>query len=333
MSRDNIINTFLNQHLGDGIVRQPLAGDASFRRYERVHCKQGKCYVLMDAPPEKEDVRPFIAIGSYLGHCGYSAPEILAEEPEDGLLLLEDLGDNLYSRHLHQAPQDELLLYEAAVDVLADLAERTLPAKLKAYDRSEYLRETSIFSEWFLPLAGIDSNDARATFDALCDEIFSQSHPVPSALVLRDYHADNLLWLPERARLGRVGLLDFQDALHGPVTYDLVSLLEDARRDVSLTIQEAMKSRFAKALALDDDAFQLSYALLGAQRNLKIIGIFSRLTVRDGKQQYLDYLPRVWRYLEQDMAHPLLVPLKRWLDTHVPQPIRQKIANNRQRGA
>jgi aminoglycoside/choline kinase family phosphotransferase/GTP:adenosylcobinamide-phosphate guanylyltransferase len=331
------IDDFLSRAGWAAADRENLAGDASFRRYERV-CLEDAQAVLMDAPPPQEDVRPFMAVTRYLEEQGFSAPHILNADTHAGFLLLEDLGDDRYGRLIARAPDLERQLYEAAVDLLVSLHSAPVAAKLPygtgdhplpLYDEALLLREAGLFTDWYLPalfnapVAVAEKNRFNELWRAAFKNLDNQ-HPV---LVLRDYHADNLMWLPERAGLARVGLLDYQDAVIGHAAYDLVSLLQDARRDVSPALEEAMIGRYlqgaAKAgQALDGTAFRTAYAILGAQRNTKIIGIFMRLCLRDGKDTYLSLIPRVWALLERDLAHPALAGLAAWFDEFISPDLR-----------
>jgi aminoglycoside/choline kinase family phosphotransferase len=310
-----------------GVARRPLAGDASFRRYERLD-EAGRRAVLMDAPPPKEDVRPFIAVARVLRGLGLSAPKILAEDIAAGLLLLEDFGDSTYTRLLAAGAAEEPL-YALAVDLLIALHRSFAPASaslLPSYDDQRLLTEASLLVDWYLPAITGCATDAglRDEYLALWRALLPVARGVPDSLVLRDYHIDNLMLLGGRAGIAACGLLDFQDAVIGPRSYDLVSLLEDARRDVPADLTRAMLRRYVDAFPeLDRAAFGASYAVLGAQRNCKIVGIFTRLCVRDGKPIYLAHIPRVWRLIEQDLRHPALAPVARWLDRHIPPPQRR----------
>jgi len=330
MTHTQQIEIFLTHHGFGAAKLYPLAGDASFRRYIRVQ-HAGKSYMLMDAPADKEDVRPFVAIAQYLTHAGYSAPAILAQDVVQGFLLLEDLGDDTFTRILKRSEgvekeRLERQFYEGAIDLLAawhhaqtHLADpERLPLPL--YDEALLMREVALFSDWFLPQClGLEKAKAlRADYLALWQDIIRQTQLATNQLVHRDYHADNLMWLPERSAHARVGLLDFQDAVYGDGAYDMVSLLEDARRDVPAALVQEMKERYVKASCCDGAQFALAYAVLGAQRNSKIVGIFARLAARDGKHHYLDYLPRVWGHLQHDLQHPALAKLRAWIDHHVP---------------
>jgi len=299
----------------DGVAA-PLAGDASFRSYQRLR-RAGETAVLMDAPPPQEDVRPFVTMGRWLKDQGFSAPEILAVDADAGFLLLEDLGDGLFTDEI-PARADEAALYAAAVDVLAEVQGRTPPPGLKPYSPDVLLAEANYLTEWYAPFAteAALSADRVAEYDALWRAALAPAVAVgPPVAVLRDYHAENLIWLPQRRGLDRVGLLDFQDALVGSVAYDLFSLLSDIRREVPQELAEQMIQRYLAhpvAAGLDQQEFRMAYAVIGAQRNTKIIGIFTRLCVRDGKRAYLKFLPRLWRLLDADLAHPALADLRRW---------------------
>ncbi|RMF10539.1 MAG: hypothetical protein D6763_05405 [Alphaproteobacteria bacterium] len=328
--REQRVRRFLDRHGWGDAVRACLAGDASFRRYERLS-RDGRCVVFMDAPPPREDVRPFLAITRILRDAGLSAPDVFAEDPGAGFLLLEDLGDDLFSRVLARDPSRERALYEAAVDCLLALHGANTPTEITLdhgtyrvppYDLARYLDEVALFVDWHVPALRGDPLTARERdhFLDLWRAALAPVRDVRDVLVLRDYHADNLVWLPERDGPGRVGLLDYQDAVLGHPAYDLVSLLEDARRDVPPALAEAMVARYLGARPeLDADTFRAAYALLGAQRNTKIIGIFTRLFARDGKPSYLDLIPRVWGLLERDLEHPALAALKDWFDDAVPE--------------
>lgn len=324
--RARLIERFLERAGWAEARRAPLAGDASFRRYARLEGAKGRA-VLMDAPPPEEDVRPFLAIARHLVSLGYSAPRILAADEAAGLLLLEDLGDALYTRLLAKGAADEERLYAAAVDLLADLHRHPAPPGLRPYDAALLQQEADLLVDWYLPQKrGRPSADPlRREYRALWRSLYPLAAEATPVLVLRDYHADNLIWLPARAGLARVGLLDFQDAVAGARAYDLVSLLEDVRRDVPPALAERAIARYLSAFPeLDEPSFRTAYAVLGAQRNCKILGIFARLCVRDRKPQYLDYLPRVWRLLEHALGHPALKALKDWLEREIPERTRER---------
>lgn len=326
-NRRSDMQAFVEQTGWYGAELKPLAGDASFRRYERVFW-QGKQAVLMDAPPEKENIAPFVLVDHYLEKLGFSAPHIMAEDRENGFLLLEDLGDNSYTRllaHAENVPQLEAELYKSAVAVLAKLhlhnQKNGVDIDIPEYGFAALMREIELFADWYLPAVmgkGADAMQRGAEFKALWADLL-QRHPLQNnVVVLRDYHADNLLWLPERSDVQRVGLLDFQDALLGHVAYDLVSLLEDARRDVLPQTVDAALAHYCDLTGANHEELISDYALLGAQRQAKIIGIFVRLGVRDGKTHYTRYLPRVWGHFMHDLQHPLLKDIYDWITAHIP---------------
>lgn len=302
--------------------RAPLAGDASNRRYDRLTGGPGGAgAVLMDAPPTLgEDVRPFTSIARHLAGLGLSAPAILAEDADHGFLLLEDLGDDLFARICRQQPTAEPALYAAAVDLLAALHRAAPPKGLPAYDAPLMADLACLPFQWYLPALGRPAPEAAKGAVRAEIETLLARHAPPSVLILRDYHAENLIWLPARSGVARVGLLDFQDAMVGHPAYDLVSLLQDARRDVSPRLQARMAQRYIAATGTNPDAFSLAYALLGAQRNLRILGVFARLCLRDGKPGYLPLMPRVWGHLMRDLAHPALANLRAVVLRVLPEP-------------
>ncbi|WP_184005479.1 aminoglycoside phosphotransferase family protein [Stakelama sediminis] len=289
----------------------PLAGDASFRRYFRA-VAPGRSAILMDAPPPQEDPRPFIAIARWLTERGFAAPEILADDLGEGLVLLQDFGDARMRETVDAARESELRLYAAAVDLLVRLHDYPA-APVRPYNDAEYQREAGLFPEWYCPAVGIevDGDGYRAAWDAVLKQV-DRDDPVT---VLRDYHAENIMLIGDSAET--LGLLDFQDALAGHRSYDLVSLLQDARRDVPAELEAAMLDRYCRTTGAGE-AFRTAYHVLGAQRNAKIIGIFARLWKRDGKRRYPALCPRVWTYLERDLAHPALAPVAAWFAANVP---------------
>jgi N-acetylmuramate 1-kinase len=310
-----------------GVAPLPLAGDASFRRYYRLDDGVRRI-VLMDAPPPMEDVRPYVAVSAMLRGLGLSAPEIHAEDGARGFLLIEDFGDGVYTRLLNGGA-DETTLYALAIDTLIALhravAANGLPA-LPPYDEARLLAEAALLVDWYAPsvLGAPLAAAARDDYLARWRKVLPWAALPAATLVLRDYHIDNLMLLPGRPDVRSCGLLDFQDAVLGPASYDLVSLLEDARRNVAPALRAAMTERYLAAFpGLDRAEFMRSGAVLAAQRNSKIIGIFARLWRRDGKPAYLPHIGRVWRLLEADLARePALAPIADWLDRHLPPALR-----------
>ncbi|HSI42646.1 MAG TPA: tRNA (adenosine(37)-N6)-threonylcarbamoyltransferase complex ATPase subunit type 1 TsaE [Xanthobacteraceae bacterium] len=334
--------------------RQHVQGDASSRAYERLHGTR-RTAILMDSPRRPdgppvhegrpysaiahlaEDVKPFVALARGLRARGFSAPAIYAADLDAGLLVLEDFGHE--GVVAGEPPGPDAARYEAAVDVLAALHGMELPAVLPVgsgidyalppYDLDAFLIEVELLLDWYLPHQGAPPvvPEERARFRALWAQALAAPMALPPSWVLRDYHSPNLMWLPEREGLARIGLLDFQDALMGPPAYDLVSLTQDARIDVPEALELALLGRYAKARRAADPAFDVrgfatSYAVLGAQRATKILGIFARLNRRDGKPAYLRHLPRIWTYLERCLAFPDLAGLRAWYQDRVPPPNR-----------
>jgi aminoglycoside/choline kinase family phosphotransferase len=322
------IRAFLDAAGWGTAQRAPLAGDASFRHYERLRGGPRPA-VLMDAPPPKEDVRPFLAIARRLKALGFSAPAIYAEDAAAGLLLLEDLGDNTFTRVLAADPKQETALYTLATDALIALhrAFKPAPGDPPPFDDARAVAEAERVLDWTWPATygGEAPARVRAAFRDAWRQVLPAWRGVPDSLILYDFHVDNLMWLTERTGPAACGLLDFQDALIGPCGFDLMSLLQDVRRHVPDALAEAMIARYLAALPeLDRAAFRASYAVGGAQRNIRILGTFVRLWQRDGKPGYLRWLPRTWAVVEADLAHPALGPLKAWFDAHFP-PARRRL--------
>ena len=324
--RLDLAKAFLNRTDWASAHSSLLAGDASNRKYFRLTLPTQETAVLMDAPPDKgEDTRPFVAIAEYLGGLGLSAPRILAADDEAGFLLLEDLGDALFARVMIQDPALEQNLYEVATDVLVELHGHAPPAGLATYDPDIMADMAALAFDWYATGADAPAQAARDQAHRMLREILTMVAPDAPVLIQRDYHAENLLWLPEREGIARVGLLDFQDAMRGHKAYDLVSLLQDARRDVPPAIETEIIDRYLAATGMNPEDFRTAYFVLGAQRNLRILGVFARLCLRDGKQGYIDLIPRVWSYLERDLAHPALAGLNTLIKHALPAPDPDKL--------
>jgi aminoglycoside/choline kinase family phosphotransferase len=336
--------------------REILSGDASTRRYERLHPARGPSLIFMDQPPAVESVicppgasdaermslgynaanrlaagsvAAFVGVAAYLRGRGLSAPAVLAYDLDAGLAVLEDLGDSLYAR-LIAAGEPEAPLYEAAVDVQVALQAEAPPAVLQVdgagwplltYDTLALKVGTDTFLEFWPQFAGLPAfgDAATAEWDALWAPVWVRGEAGASVFAHRDYHAQNLLWLPGRQGVARVGLLDFQDALRAHPAWDLLHLLQDARRDVTPELESAMIERFLRARPeLDRDRFLADYRALAASNAARILGrVFARQAIL-GRPQYRDFMPRTWRYLERDLEEPALAGLKRWFDRHVP---------------
>ena len=330
----------------------PLAGDASTRSYKRLNLN-GQPAVLMIAPPGAEaaacppdadetarrglgynamarlagpNLHAFTSLSGALREAGLSAPEVYAADAGRGFALLEDLGDDLFARVVGKV--EEETLYRAAIDALVRLHESGAePPRGGAYAMLDYdglalEAEAALLMEWYWPLKKGEaaSDDLIAEYLSLWRDLFKDLSP-PHVFVLRDYHAENLLWLPQREDVARVGVIDFQDALFGHAAYDLVSLLEDARRDVDPALAEKMISYYVSLGGPQFDAagFRRDYAILAAQRNAKILGIFARLAKRDNKPRYLDLLPRVEAHFRRDLARPEVAQLRAFFTKHMPE--------------
>jgi hypothetical protein len=297
----------------------PLPGDASFRRYFRLE-RGDEAAMLMHAPPPHEDPAPFLQVARWLSEHGMRAPAILAEDAGAGWVLTEDFGNDRMRDWLDDHPNGEHAAYAAAVEALA-LLHRLPPGPFAPYDMAVYQREAALLTDWFCPAQGlsVDADGYAAAWDEVLTPMLARQQP--GVTVLRDYHAENIMLLGGQPGAPQ-GLIDFQDALVGHPAYDLVSLLQDARRDVSEALEAAMLAHYAAATGGMGADFLADYARLGAQRNAKIVGIFTRLNVRDGKPRYLAMIPRVWAALERDLKHPALAPVAAWFDAQIPADLR-----------
>jgi hypothetical protein len=331
--------------------RQRMTGDASTRSYARLLRDDG-AVILMNSPRRPdgpaiydgksysaavhlaEDVKPFVAIAAGLRERGFSAPAIYAADLDAGFLITEDFGSAGFIEGDPPRPIAER--YEAATDALAALHRQTLPEILPltrqlnytipTFDTEALLVELGLMAEWYLPDRGVAlSSDKRAEFIAMWRDLLNGLGSVPRTWVLRDFHSPNLIWLGERQGIERVGIIDFQDAVLGPASYDLVSLLQDARIDVPEQLELSLLTRYIKARRAFDRTFDAAgfaelYALMSAQRNTRLLGTFARLNRRDNKPQYLRHQPRIWTYLSRSLAHPALERARDWYAINVPAP-------------
>jgi aminoglycoside/choline kinase family phosphotransferase len=299
-----------------GAIVEPLAGDASFRRYFRVR-HQDRCAVLMDAPPPHEDPRPFVAVAEWLGSVGLTAPRIIASDLDLGLLLLADLGDDRFKERLDREPARERELYERATDLLVHLHHQPVMDGLRPHGLDQWLEELDLFLDWYVPAAGlaVDRDGWREAWTEVLDPVANDG--LSPVTVLRDFHAENVMLIEGREGVAMLGLLDFQDALAGHPAYDLASLLEDARRDVPPGLEQAMLDRYCSATG-QGEMFERAYWALAAQRNTRILGVFVRLWKRDGKPHYRSFQPRMWGLLERDLEAAALAPVARWFEANVP---------------
>ncbi|ADZ72616.1 bifunctional tRNA (adenosine(37)-N6)-threonylcarbamoyltransferase complex ATPase subunit type 1 TsaE/phosphotransferase [Polymorphum gilvum] len=348
LARSFAIRALLGRSGWPAAQRRHLKGDASARSYERIR-QDGRTAVMMNAPalyaePQlgaelsysqivhlAQDVRPFVAVGSELRRRGFGAPDILAADMDLGLLLLEDLGAKGIVAEGEPVPER----YEEATRLLARMHGQSWPEsvslpdgtsyRMPAYSRRALLAEADLFLDWYVP--EMTGSPAPATlrdeFHGLWQAAFERIADARTGWVLRDYHSPNLLWRAERRGIDRIGLIDFQDAVVGPVAYDVASLLLDARVPVSPALEAHLfhlycAERQAQDADFDRDAFATTYAVMGAQRVTKILGIFVRLARRDGKPDYMKHLPRMNGYLDRVLAHPVLSALKLWYDSNRP---------------
>lgn len=308
---------FLTTAGWDKASRKTLAGDASARRYERLN-RDGESAVLMDAPPDQMDsVADFSRIDRHLRVLGLSAPEILAEDADAGFMLLEDLGDALFPAQIAAIPALELALYTAATDVLLEIQANAPVQGLPDLSAAAWAEAAAMAVDWY---ALIGDGGGRDQFVSVLAETLVRYADGSRVMILRDCHAENLIWLPDRKGLARVGLLDFQLAQMGQPGYDLVSLLQDARRTVPPEIEAAMIRRFAMARGQDLDKFSIAYAALGAQRALRILGIFAKLALTEGKTRYIPMIPHVWGQLQRNLANPALSNLREVCEKILPPP-------------
>ena len=310
------VHEFLARCGWPGARVDPLAGDASFRRYFRV-VDGPRTAVLMDAPPAHEDVRPFVAVAEWLHSVGLSAPEILARDIEHGLLLLGDFGDWRLREFLDSDPSREVELYELATDVLVHLHRHPPMEGLPVHGMDQWLEELSLFTDWYCPALGlsVDVDGFRSAWMQVLEPVSKDG--LGPVTVLRDYHAENVMLVRGREGVRHFGLLDFQDALSGHPAYDLASVLEDARRDVPPEIERTMIERYVAATG-NREAFERAYWALAAQRNTRILGVFTRLWKRDNKPHYTAFQPRMWGLLERDLAQQAgLEPVRRWFDLNI----------------
>ena len=312
---NNRAREFLNSTVWSNAACAPLTGDASARKYFRLQ-KDKQSAVLMDASSILESVAPFIQISQHLHQLGFSVPAILARDEGKGLLLLEDFGDATFARLLDNPCEPEKL-YTLATDVLIALHRhpQAIPKGLRTYHPEKMLEDIGLFLEWRTPTI---SETGRKEFKTVWREVLPVAHQVPASLLLRDYHVANLMLLPEREGVRQAGLLDFQDAYQGPITYDLVSLLEDARRDVPDNLREKMVARYlARSPALDRKAFETSLAILAALRHTRVLAIFEKLSRHEGKHEYKKlHSPRVERLLQRALRHSMLAGVKQWMERH-----------------
>lgn len=328
--RDTQIDDFLQRTGRGDWQRTALPTDASARRYERLTSPDGRKLVLMDAPPGTgETIRPFVRIASYLRQQGISAPAIFGEDHQNGFLLIEDLGDQRFYEILNADPDQEQPLYALATDLLAHLHQASVPELPPLGPRAMAELSGLVIERYCSALREDLDPNLQRRFENQFEDILRQTVRGDIVFVHRDFHVQNLMWLPQRDGIARVGVIDFQDARAGHRAYDLVSLLQDARRDVSPAIEMQMIDRYLAATGIDPSSFRNAYAVIGLQRNLRILGVFARLSLDSGKSQYLDLMPRVWNHVVKGLEHPAVSPLADWLLNELPAPTPENLAKLR----
>lgn len=324
--RSELCADFLASSPCAGWAAKPLAGDASNRSYQRLTGPDSRTAVLMDAPPEKgEDTRPFVHIAKYLRSQGLSAPEIFDQDVKNGFLLIEDLGDDQFSRVIKADRKKQMPLYAAATDVLVALHQASFPELDPLGPRTMAEMAGLVFEKYRGGILGETDSALQKRFEDQFEDILRQAVKGPPVFVHRDYHAENLLWLPDREGLAKVGIIDFQDARSGHPAYDLVSLLQDARRDVPAGVEMQMIDRYIAAAGVDDSTFRTAYAVIGVQRHLRILGVFARLSLDFGRSDYLKYIPRVWAHFEHGLDHPVMANVADLLRQNLPSPTAENL--------
>lgn len=302
-----ITRWLLSNHWADW-NRSPITGDASMRSYERLTHEDGRTAILMNAPPEVSGSQStFVALARHLRQSGVAAPDVYDWDDTLGLMVLEDLGSVDFARHLATRPEDEIALYSAAVEVLSHVQEAPPPDGLQTLTPDIGVEMVSLAFDW----AASDTNpDNRRAIETELRRLLDSIDQTEKALSLRDFHAENLIWRPEKSGLAQVGLLDFQDAFLAHPAYDLASLLRDARRDVDPSLTEPMIALFAQRRKIPRNDVRRAFHILAVQRNLRIVGIFERLEKRDGKSGYRKRLPQVFGHLRTDLSSPVMEKLQ-----------------------
>lgn len=305
-----------------------LAGDASDRTYDRLTLP-GRTAVLMDAPPEKgDDPAVFLAVAAHLLNLGLSAPRLIASDIGNGFLVLEDFGDAVFARVLTADPVLEASLYMAAVQALDQLQKSPPMPDLPSLSAEEWAAAAA-FALTHYRAAIIGAPVDQTVFLTCLSDLIEGENAMGNVMILRDFHAENLIWLPDRHGVARVGVLDFQLAQMGHPLYDVISLLQDARRDVQPVTDQRIRRHFCDARGMTEMAFETAAAVWGAQRALRILGVFTRLAVQSGKTSYLALMPRVWGHLQANLRHPALSPLQKICDALLPEPSSANLATIR----
>lgn len=320
------VRRFLDQAGWSGAVAAIVAGDASARRFTRLAKADGSTAILMDAAAEPGSSARFARLARWITAEGFSAPRILAEDLTADLLLVEDFGEALFARLLADAPELEQALYAAMAEFLAAFRRPTPPEGLARLDADGLADLSGAALDWYLAGTAAGASESARSIPPLIARIYQDvAGDAPLVTSLRDFHAENVFWLPERTGTARLGLIDFQDAVVAHPLYDLVSFLQDARRDLRPGTEAAVIARYAGLTGQDPAALHPAYALIGAQRAIRILGVFARLIRSGGKPRYAIFLPRVWGHLSANLAHPALAPLAEAVRTALPPPTPDRV--------
>jgi aminoglycoside/choline kinase family phosphotransferase len=315
INRSERLKRFVDNHFSNiKYTIKPIIGDAGLRDYLRVSTDDAS-YIIMDCPPSYTSIEPFIQIAEVLTQNGFSAPEIVNSDINNGFLILQDFGKLSVKNYLMNDNKTQQAIYHLSIDLLIKLQDTEPQKNLKTFDNALLASELSIFTDFYAPYKKgmqLDASDLE-DFKILWQDFLLKQVPMQNSIVLRDYHVENMMYLEHEDGINKLGLLDFQDALIGSPLYDLVSILEDARIDISRDFALECVQYYALAKNIDLEDALVNYHILGAQRNLRILGIFARKYTRDKDDTYLQYIPRVLKYLEYDVSHPVLEPLKNWL--------------------
>ena len=314
--RSRQLKQFIDEHFVEKAYSlKPIVGDAGLRDYLSVETKNSS-HIIMDCPPSYASIEPFIKVAGFLNANGFSAPEIIKSDIKNGFLILEDFGNLSVKDYLlkHDSIEQKNIYY-SSIDLLIQLQNTFPPEDLKLFDNNLLLAELATFTDYYIPYKtgkNVSKGDLEE-FNEIWEDILASQEPFNNSIILRDYHVENMMYLGSRQGIKKLGLLDFQDALIGSPVYDLVSILEDARIDVDRNFALNCASYFAQKKQVDLQHTILNYHILGAQRNLRILGVFARKYVKDKDDTYLQYIPRVIKYLEYDVSHPILEPFRNWL--------------------
>lgn len=316
ISRSKQLKQFVDGHF-DSIKYsiEPILGDAGLRDYLRIKAND-KSYIIMDCPPSYTSIKPFIDIAIFLNQNHFSAPEIIKYDIDNGFLILQDFGTLSVKNYLIKTGNSEQKnIYHLSIDLLVKLQKTTPPKGLVEFNNDLLCSELSVFTDYYIPYTKNRNAHIHELneFNKVWQEVLIKQAPIKQSIVLRDYHVENMMYLKDEKGIKKLGLLDFQDALIGSPIYDLVSILEDARIDIDRNFALECVQYYAKEKNINIDQALINYHILGAQRNLRILGVFARKYNRDKDNTYLQYIPRVLKYLEYDVSHPALEPIKNWL--------------------